>query len=128
MYFFSSLICLLGEKIIHFITDRTPNRLNASKTNTQQRDADAHLPAGRPSGHADDERPPVCAPIAGSVTWLCLAVGQHASSAARCGSLTHGGAALLPFDAAVDANDADERLAVEEKHDEMRRKSIHAAL
>lgn len=74
----------------------------------QRGGADAHLPARRPSGHADDEGLPVRGPIPGRVTWHCLAVSQHASSAGRCVSLTHGGAVPLPSDAAAVADAADE--------------------
>lgn len=52
---------------------------------------DTNLSAGCPSSHADEERLPVMALIFGLVTWLCLAVGRHASSAARRGPLTHRG-------------------------------------
>lgn len=68
-------------------------------------DRNTNLAAGCPSGHANEERLPIIALISGLVTWLCLAVACHASSAARCGPLTHGGAcaprALLPFDDGV---------------------------
>lgn len=59
--------------------------------------ADAHLPARRSSGHADDEGLPVRGPIPGRVTWHCLAVSQHASSAGQYGSLTHEGAVPPPI-------------------------------
>lgn len=60
-------------------------------------DINANLAAGRSSSHTNEERLPVIVLIFGLVTWLCLAVACHASSAALCGPLTHGGVCAPPI-------------------------------
>lgn len=72
-------------------TRRGSQRHSLTQTNSQRMKTRAlpatHLPAGCPSGHADEERLPIDALVCGLVTLLCLAVSCHASSATRRGPL-----------------------------------------